>query len=34
MFQQIEVQALRKNVDGLQIGPSFDSNYFYTATKG
>lgn len=33
MFQQIEVQAVRKNVEGLQIGPSFDTNFFYTVTK-
>ena len=34
MFQQIEVQARRNGVEGLQIGPSFDTNYFYTASKG
>ena len=26
MFQQIEVMAMRKNVDGMIIGPSFDTN--------
>jgi peptide/nickel transport system substrate-binding protein len=26
MFQQIEVAALRKHVDGFVIGPSFDTN--------
>ena len=33
MFQQIEVFGIRKNVDGLIIGPSFDTNYFWKATK-
>jgi peptide/nickel transport system substrate-binding protein len=33
MFQQIEVWGIRKNVDGIIIGPSFDTNYFYKATK-
>jgi peptide/nickel transport system substrate-binding protein len=34
MFQEIEVYGIRKGVDGLIIGPSFDTNYFYKATKG
>jgi len=33
MFQEIEVAALRKNVDGFVIGPSFDSNVFAGVTK-
>ena len=33
MFQEIEVAALRKNVDGFVIGPSFDSNLFAGVTK-
>jgi peptide/nickel transport system substrate-binding protein len=33
MFQEIEVAALRKNVDGFVIGPSFDDNRFSGVTK-
>jgi peptide/nickel transport system substrate-binding protein len=33
MFQQIEVMALRKNVHGVVIGPSFDTNSVTQATK-
>lgn len=33
MFQQIEVWAARKNVDGYVIGPSFDMNSVAAATK-
>jgi peptide/nickel transport system substrate-binding protein len=33
MFQEIEVSALRKNVDGFVIGPSFDDNRFSGVTK-
>jgi peptide/nickel transport system substrate-binding protein len=33
MFQEIEVSALRKNVDGFVIGPSFDDNSFEGVTK-
>jgi peptide/nickel transport system substrate-binding protein len=33
MFQEIEVAALRKNVDGFIIGPSFDDNRFSGVTK-
>ena len=28
MFEQIEVAAHRKNVDGFIIGPGFDSNWY------
>jgi peptide/nickel transport system substrate-binding protein len=33
MFQKIEVMALRKNVDGVVIGPSFDTNSVTQAKK-
>ncbi len=33
MFQDIEVSALRKNVDGFVLGPSFDSNFYAKVTK-
>ncbi len=33
MFQQIEVDAMRKNVNGFVIGPSFDDNKFAGVTK-
>ena len=33
MFQEIEVAALRKNVNGYVIGPSFDDNKFSGVTK-
>ncbi|CAN5373892.1 ABC transporter substrate-binding protein [soil metagenome] len=33
MFQQIEVAASRKTVKGFTLGPSFDNNIAYTATK-
>ena len=33
MFQQIEVAAQRKNVKGFTLGPSFDNNIAYTASK-
>lgn len=33
MFQQIEVAARRRNVDGFVIGPSFDNNYYHTIVK-
>ncbi len=33
MFQQIEVTAHRKNVDGFIIGPSFDNNFYYNIKK-
>jgi hypothetical protein len=34
MFQQIEVWALRKKVNGYVIGPAFDVNSVAQATKG
>jgi len=33
MFQDIEVAALRNNVNGLILGPSFDSNFYTKVTK-
>jgi peptide/nickel transport system substrate-binding protein len=33
MFQQTEVAALRKNVNGFVIGPSFDTNSVAQTTK-
>jgi peptide/nickel transport system substrate-binding protein len=33
MFQFLEVPALRKNVNGFVIGPSFDTNSVIAATK-
>jgi len=33
MFQQIEVTARRKNVEGFIIGPSFDTNFYYNIKK-
>ena len=33
MFQQVEVFGIRKNVDGVIIGPSFNDNGFYATTK-
>lgn len=33
MFQDIEVSALRNNVNGLILGPSFDSNFYTEVTK-
>lgn len=33
MFQEIEVAAMRENVNGFVIGPSFDSNYYGQVTK-
>ena len=33
MFQQIEVAAQRKNVKGFTLGPSFDNNIAFTASK-
>jgi peptide/nickel transport system substrate-binding protein len=34
MFQEIEVIARRKNVEGFVIGPSFQDNSFAAVTKG
>ncbi|MGO1117779.1 ABC transporter substrate-binding protein [Rhodovibrionaceae bacterium A322] len=33
MFQDIEVAALQKNVNGFILGPSFDSNFYRFVTK-
>jgi peptide/nickel transport system substrate-binding protein len=33
MFQEIEVAARRKNVDGFVLGPSFDNNLYAGITK-
>ena len=33
MFQDIEVSAMRNNVNGLILGPSFDSNFYTKVTK-
>lgn len=33
MFQQIEVTAHHKGVDGMIIGPSFDNNFYYNIAK-
>ena len=32
-LQQIEVMALRKNVEGVVIGPSFDTNSYAQVKK-
>jgi peptide/nickel transport system substrate-binding protein len=33
LYQQTEVAAFRTNVDGLKLGPTFDSNYMFNASK-
>ncbi|MCW8175461.1 ABC transporter substrate-binding protein [Verminephrobacter aporrectodeae subsp. tuberculatae] len=33
LYQKIEVAALRRNVDGLQLGPSFDTTYMFKVSK-
>ncbi|MCY0151929.1 hypothetical protein OEG86_06325 [Hoeflea alexandrii] len=33
MFQEIEVLARRKNVEGFVVGPSFNDNSFKAVTK-
>jgi peptide/nickel transport system substrate-binding protein len=33
LYQQTEVAAYRSNVDGLKLGPTFDSNYMFNASK-
>lgn len=33
MFQEIEIAARRKNVDGFIIGPSYDNNLYYAIAK-
>jgi peptide/nickel transport system substrate-binding protein len=33
LFQQVEVAAMRSNIQGLKIGPTFDSTYMYKVSK-
>jgi peptide/nickel transport system substrate-binding protein len=33
LFQEIEVAAHRKNVDGFIIGPNFGTNFYYAIGK-
>jgi peptide/nickel transport system substrate-binding protein len=33
LYQQTEVAAYRTNVDGLKLGPTFDTNYMFNASK-
>ena len=33
LFQEIEVAARRKNVDGFIIGPNFGTNFYYAIAK-
>ena len=33
MFQQTEVAALRKNVKGFKLGPTFDTNLVTATSK-
>ena len=33
LFQQTEVAAVRSNVDGLRLGPTSDTTYFFGVTK-
>ncbi|WP_431099573.1 ABC transporter substrate-binding protein [Polaromonas aquatica] len=33
LYQQTEVAAYRSNVDGLKLGPTFDTNYVFNASK-
>ncbi len=33
LYQQTEVAAFRSNVDGLKLGPTFDTNYMFPASK-
>jgi peptide/nickel transport system substrate-binding protein len=33
LYQQTEVAAFRSNVDGLKLGPTFDTNYMFNASK-
>jgi peptide/nickel transport system substrate-binding protein len=33
MFQQTEVPAMRKNVEGITWGPAFDSDLYWTGKK-
>jgi peptide/nickel transport system substrate-binding protein len=33
LFQQTEVAAMRSNVNGLKLGPTFDNNYMFNVSK-
>ncbi len=33
LFQQTEVAAIRSNVEGLKLGPTFDTNYMFLVSK-
>lgn len=33
LFQQTEVAAMRSNVDGLKLGPTFDTNFMFVVSK-
>jgi len=33
MFQQIEVAALRDNVENFRMGPSADTNFYLNVSK-
>lgn len=33
LYQQTEVAAYRNNVDGLKLGPTFDTNYMFNTSK-
>ena len=33
LYQQTEVAAMRSNVDGLKLGPTFDTNYMFKVAK-
>jgi peptide/nickel transport system substrate-binding protein len=33
LYQQTEVAAYRSNVDGLKLGPTFDTNYLFKVAK-
>jgi len=33
LYQQTEVAAYRNNVDGLKLGPTFDTNYMFRVSK-
>jgi peptide/nickel transport system substrate-binding protein len=33
LYQQTEVAAVRSNVDGLKLGPTFDTNYMFNVSK-
>ena len=33
LFQQTEVAAMRSNVEGLKLGPTFDTNFMFVVSK-